>query len=75
MGNLRLDWLKFIFQALDEIKLNNQKNKRRQNRKKVSGRISDTNRDQLSGPESFLEVISFYKYSGRKWRFPGVKFN
>lgn len=35
MGNLRLDWLKFIFQALDEIKLNNQKKKkRRQNRKK-----------------------------------------
>lgn len=36
MGNLRLDWLKFIFQALDEIKLNNQKKKkRRQNRKKL----------------------------------------
>lgn len=28
MGNLRLDWLKFIFQALDEIKLNNQKKKK-----------------------------------------------
>lgn len=32
MGNLRLDWLKFIFQALDEIKLNNQKKKKKEDR-------------------------------------------
>lgn len=34
MGNLRLDWLKFIFQALDEIKLNNQKKKKKTEQKK-----------------------------------------
>lgn len=35
MGNLRLEWLKFIFQALDEIKLNNQKNKKDRTKKTV----------------------------------------